>query len=209
MPAQDATNGLYFRPFMFTKEAFLGVRPAQKVNYYLIASPAGAVLRRGRGIPAVDLAVHRICACGQAAAPGQPRAVATMPPHCCRCSEAHEQGCSQVLVLDQRVEGKYLEELGGMNVVLVTKDGTPDDPGTVQRILEEGITLERVLHPWPATAALKVEQRRVTIDRVEAGRGMSGEIAEMFACGTAAVITPIGQLKGEDFTVGYHERPGR
>ena len=104
--------------------------------------------------------------------------------------EAYSHGCAQVLFLDAE-EGKYLEELGGMNVVLVTKDGTLITPESSSIL--EGITLDSVL-TIARDRGLKVEQRRVTIDEWRDG-WESGEIVEMFACGTAAVITPIGQLK--------------
>jgi branched-chain amino acid aminotransferase len=103
-----------------------------------------------------------------------------------------------VLFLDP-VEGKYLEELGGMNVFLVYKDGTLVTPALSGSILE-GITRESILQ-LARDRGMKVEERKVTIDEWKQGVA-SGEIAEVFACGTAAVVTPIGQLKGEGFSVG-------
>ncbi|MBN9630824.1 MAG: aminotransferase class IV, partial [Actinobacteria bacterium] len=112
-------------------------------------------------------------------------------------AEAYEHGCAQVLFLDS-VEGKYLEELGGMNVVLVYKDGTLVTPDS-DSILE-GITLDSVLQ-LARDRGHVVERRRVTIDEWRTGVE-SGDIVEVFACGTAAVITPIGELKSDTFTVG-------
>jgi branched-chain amino acid aminotransferase len=108
-----------------------------------------------------------------------------------------------VLFLDP-VEGKYLEELGGMNVFLVYKDGTLVTPALSGSILE-GITRESILQ-LARDRGMKVEERKVTLEEWKDGV-TSGEIVEAFACGTAAVVTPIGQLKGEGFSVGDINAP--
>ncbi|MFF1572368.1 branched-chain amino acid aminotransferase [Leifsonia sp. NPDC058292] len=194
VPSAPETS-LYFRPFMFAKEAFLGVRPANKVAYYLIASPAGAYFHGGVAPVSIWLS-DRWSRAGKggtgAAKTGGNYASSLLPQ-----SEAAEHGCAQVLFLDS-VEGKYIEELGGMNVVLVYKDGTVVTPES-DSILE-GITLESVLQ-LARDRGHKVEQRKVTIDEWRVGVE-SGDIVEVFACGTAAVITPIGELKSDTFTVG-------
>jgi branched-chain amino acid aminotransferase len=108
-----------------------------------------------------------------------------------------------VLFLDP-VEGKYLEELGGMNVFLVYKDGrivTPELSGSIL----EGITRDSILQ-IARDRGHAVEERKVSIDEWKQGV-TSGDIVEVFACGTAAVITPIGQLKGKDFAVGDLNAP--
>ena len=108
-----------------------------------------------------------------------------------------------MLFLDP-VEGKYLEELGGMNVFLVYKDGTLVTPELSGSILE-GITRESILQ-LARDRGMKVEERKVSIDEWKDGVA-SGAISEVFACGTAAVVTPIGQLKGEGFSVGAITAP--
>ena len=194
VPTQPETS-LYLRPFMFAKEAFLGVRPANKVAYYLIASPAGAYFPGGVAPVSIWLS-DRWSRAGKggtgAAKTGGNYASSLLPQ-----SEAYDHGCAQVLFLDS-VEGKYLEELGGMNVVLVYKDGTLVTPES-DSILE-GITLDSVLQ-LARDRGHTVEQRKVTIDEWRVGVE-SGDIVEVFACGTAAVITPIGELKSDTFTVG-------
>ena len=194
VPSAPETS-LYFRPFMFAKEAFLGVRPANKVAYYLIASPAGAYFPSGVAPVSIWLS-DRWSRAGKggtgAAKTGGNYASSLLPQ-----SEAYEHGCAQVLFLDS-VEGKYLEELGGMNVVLVRKDGTLVTPES-DSILE-GITLDSVLQ-LARDRGHAVERRKVTLDEWRDGVE-SGEIVEVFACGTAAVITPIGELKSDTFTVG-------
>jgi branched-chain amino acid aminotransferase len=194
VPSAPETS-LYLRPFMFAKEAFLGVRPANKVAYYLIASPAGAYFTGGVAPVSIWLS-DRWSRAGKggtgAAKTGGNYASSLLPQ-----SEAYAHGCAQVLFLDS-VEGKYIEELGGMNVVLVYKDGTIVTPES-DSILE-GITLESVLQ-LARDRGHKVEQRKVTLDEWRVGVE-SGDIVEVFACGTAAVITPIGELKSDTFTIG-------
>jgi len=102
-----------------------------------------------------------------------------------------------VLFLDS-VEGKYLEELGGMNIVLVYRDGTLVTPKS-DTILS-GITRDSVL-TLARDRGHTVESRPITIDEWKAGHD-SGDIVEAFACGTAATVVPIGQLKGLGFTLG-------
>ncbi|MGG2099449.1 aminotransferase class IV [Stenotrophomonas sp. NRRL B-14846] len=182
VPSADESS-LYFRPFMIGDEAFLGVRGAHKAGYYVIASPAGpysprASLRCRSGC-------RRSTHVRARAAPVRPSAVATTPPRCCRSRRQQAQGCSQVLFLDP-VEGKYLEELGGMNVFLVYKDGTLVTPELSGSILE-GITRESILQ-LARDRGMKVEERKVSIDEWKDGVA-SGAISEVFACGTAAVVT--------------------
>lgn len=93
-----------------------------------------------------------------------------------------------------------------MNVFLVYRDGTLVTPELSGSILE-GITRESILQ-LARDRGMKVEERKVSIDEWKQGAA-SGEIAEVFARGTAAVVTPIGQLKGEGFLGGRHQRPGR
>ena len=194
-------NSLYFRPFMIANEAFLGVRAAQKAGYYVIASPAGPYFAKGVAPVAIWLSTDyaRAAKGGTGAAKCGGNYAASLLPQ----QQAYAQGCSQVLFLDP-IEGKYLEELGGMNVFLVYKNGTLVTPALSGSILE-GITRESILQ-LARDRGMQVEERKVTIDEWKQGV-TSGEIAEVFACGTAAVITPIGELKGEGFSVGDLNAP--
>lgn len=194
VPDADETS-LYLRPFMIATESFLGVRAAQRVAYHLIASPAGAYFTGGVAPVSIWLSTNysRAGKGGTGAAKTGGNYAASLLPQ----EEAYKHGCAQVLFLDP-VEGRYLEELGGMNVVLVYKDGrlvTPESDSIL-----EGITRDSVLR-LAEDRGHAVERRRVTIDEWREGVA-SGDIAEVFACGTAAVITPIGELKGEGFSVG-------
>jgi branched-chain amino acid aminotransferase len=200
VPSAPETS-LYIRPFMFAKEAFLGVRPANKVAYYVIASPAGAYFTGGVAPVSIWLSTeyNRAAKGGTGAAKTGGNYAASLLPQ----TEAYENGCAQVLFLDAE-EGKYLEELGGMNVFLVTKDGTLITPATSGSILE-GITRDSIIQ-LAKDRGHAVEERRVTIQEWKDGVA-SGEIVEVFACGTAAVITPISELKGPDFSVGDPTAP--
>lgn len=197
VPTAPETS-LYLRPFMFAKEAFLGVRPATKVNYYVIASPAGVYFSGGVAPVSIWLSTTytRAGHGGMGAAKTGGNYAASLVAQ----QEAYENGCAQVLFLDAQ-EGKYLEELGGMNVVLVTNDKriiTPDSDSIL-----EGITLDSVLR-LARDRGYTVEQRPVTIDEWREGVD-SGEIVEAFACGTAAVITPISEIKSANFGIWMPE----
>ncbi|MDY0828951.1 branched-chain amino acid aminotransferase [Microbacterium sp. BG28] len=190
-----ADQSLYLRPFMFAKEAFLGVRPAQKVAYYLIASPAGAYFKGGVQPVSIWLSedYSRAGKGGTGAAKTGGNYAASLLPQ----SEAYENECDQVVFLDQ--DGN-VEELGGMNIVFVKKDGTLVTPQS-DSILE-GITRDSILQ-LAIDRGHKVEGRAVSLAEWRDGVA-SGDIVEVFACGTAAVVTPIGQLKGKNF---FDEQP--
>lgn len=182
---------LYLRPFMFAKEAFLGVRPAKKVAYYLIASPAGAYFSGGANPVKIWLSEDYARAASKggtgAAKTGGNYAASLLPQ-----SQAYEQGCDQVVFLDP--EGN-VEELGGMNVVFVRKDGTLVTPWS-ESILD-GITRNSLLQ-LAEDRGHTVERRLVPLAEWREGVA-SGDIVEVFACGTAAVVTPIGTLKAAGF----------
>jgi branched-chain amino acid aminotransferase len=199
VPSAPETS-LYLRPFMFAKEAFLGVRPANKVAYYLIASPAGAYF--AGGVKPVSIWLSTEYARAGKGGTGAAKTGGNYASSLIAQAEATEHGCAQVLFLDA-VEGRYLEELGGMNVVLVYKDGTLVTPQS-DSILE-GITRDSILQ-LAEDRGLRVERRRVSIDEWREGAA-SGDIVEAFACGTAAVVTPIAMLKAADFTIGSADAP--
>jgi branched-chain amino acid aminotransferase len=197
VPSAPETS-LYLRPFMFAKEAFLGVRPAAKVNYYVIGSPAGAYF--SSGIAPVSIWLSTTYTRAGHGGMGSAKTGGNYAASLVAQQEAYEQGCAQVLFLDAQ-EGKYLEELGGMNIVLVTKDNqliTPDSDSIL-----EGITLDSVLR-LARDRGYTVEQRPVTIDEWREGVD-SGDIIEAFACGTAAVVTQISEIKSEKFGIWMPE----
>ena len=194
VPSAPETS-LYLRPFMIATEGFLGVRSAHRVGYYVIASPAGAYFTGGVAPVSIWISTtySRAGKGGTGAAKTGGNYASSLLPQ----QEAYEHGCAQVLFLDA-LEGKYLEELGGMNVVLVHRDGTLITPDS-DSILE-GITRDSILQ-LAEDRGHRIERRKVTLDEWREGVA-SGDIVEMFACGTAAVVTPIGRLLGEGVEIG-------
>lgn len=197
VPTQDEAS-LYLRPFMFAKESFLGVRPAAKVAYYLIASPAGAYFTGG--ITPLEIWLSTTYTRAGRGGTGQAKTGGNYASSLLPQAEAYEHGCQQVLFLDAQ-EGRYLEELGGMNVVLVTRGRTLITPES-DSILE-GITLASILQ-LAKDRGYTVEQRRVALDEWRSGVE-SGDIVEAFACGTAAVITPIAVVRNDETEIRMPE----
>ena len=188
-----AETSLYLRPFMYAHEAFLGVRPAKHVEFLVIASPVGPYFPGG--VKPVSIWIekdyHRAGPGGTGAAKCGGNYAASLMPQ----MAAYAKGYEQVLYLDAR-SGNTLEELGGMNVFLVMRDGTVVTPVANGNILE-GITRSSVLELL-AEDNVKVVEREIPMVEVESGLA-SGEIAEVFACGTAAVVTPVGRFGSDDF----------
>jgi branched-chain amino acid aminotransferase len=181
-------TSLYLRPFMFASEAFLGVRPALTYEFMVIASPAGSYFKSGVKPVKIWLSSEytRAAPGGTGAAKCGGNYAASLAP----MVQAASHGCEQVCFLDA-VEQKWIEELGGMNIYFVYGNGTLVTPPTSGTILE-GVTRGSIM-ALASEQGLTVEERPVSIDEWRTGVA-SGEITEIFACGTAAVITPVGEL---------------
>jgi branched-chain amino acid aminotransferase len=192
VPPFDGERSLYLRPYMFGSEAFLGVRSAARVTYGAIASPAGAYFSSGvRGVTLwVSENYARAAKGGTGAAKCGGNYAAGLAPQV----EAQQQGCEQVLYLSDDEE-RHLEESGTMNLFLVTSGGELITPG-LGTILE-GVTRASVLE-LAAEHDLKPVERRMRLDELRSGCA-DGSIIEMFAAGTAAVITPIVGFKGAGY----------
>ncbi len=199
--ADDPEKSLYLRPFQFATEIGMGVRPANAYTFLLIASPAGAYFPRGVKPVSVWLSTEFVRAApggtGEAKCSGNYAASLIAQAH------AAEQGCDQVVWLDA-VERRWVEEMGGMNLVFVYGHGdsarlvTPELTGT----LLPGITRDSLL-TLARHLGIPAEEGRISIEDWQAGNA-SGEISEVFACGTAAVVTPVGSVKSAtgEWTVG-------
>ncbi|MFI0474428.1 branched-chain amino acid aminotransferase [Halomonas sp. HMF6819] len=194
-PQSDADEcSLYLRPFMIASEAFLGVRPSHEVDYYVIASPAASYFKGGVNPVSIWLSsTYKRAAPGGT---GFAKCGGNYAASLAAQKEAESHGCGQVAFLDA-AESKWLEELGGMNLFFVYKDGRLVTPRLTDTILE-GVTRDSVL-TLAKDMGLTPEERPISIDEWREG-AESGEITEVFACGTAAVITPVGELVTE------HER---
>ena len=191
-------GSLYIRPFMFASETFLGVRPAKQYKFLVIASPAGHYFKSG--VPAVSIWVSqdytRAAPGGTGAAKCGGNYAASLVPQ----AEAIAKGHDQVVFLDA-VERKWIEELGGMNLFFVFDDGsilTPELTGTIL----PGITRDSIIQ-LAREEGLEVKEGRYSLDQWRAD-AESGRLLETFACGTAAVVTPVGKVAGRDgeFTIG-------
>ena len=179
---------LYLRPFMFATEEFLGVRPSREYLYLLIASPAASYF--AGGVKPVSIWVSedytRAAPGGTGAAKAGGNYAASLAP----MREAIAAGCDQVVFLDA-VERRWVEELGGMNLFFVFEDGTLVTPPLTGTILP-GITRDSVI-TLARDAGHQVVERPYAIDEWR-DDAASGRLTEAFACGTAAVITPIGRV---------------
>ena len=201
VPGGAGEKSLYLRPFMFASEAFLGVRPAQRVTYSVIASPAGAYFPGG--LKPVTLWISTDYARAGAGGTGAAKCGGNYASSLAGQLEGIEHGCDQAVFLDSSTH-TYIEELGGMNLFFVMKDGrivTPELTGTIL----EGVTRSSIL-ALAKELDLEPEERRIPIEEWKDGAA-SGEIVEVFACGTAAVVTPVGELRWAGGSVD-HRREG-
>ena len=190
-PAGTGETSLYLRPFTFASEPFLGVRPADEATYCLIASPAGAYFPGG--LKPVTLWISQHYARAGAGGTGAAKAGGNYASSLAGQLEGIENGCDQAVFLDSSTQ-TYIEELGGMNLFFVTRDNHLVTPELTGSILE-GITRGSILE-LATSLGLTPEERRIPIQEWKDGVA-SGEISEVFACGTAAVITPVGELRWE------------
>jgi branched-chain amino acid aminotransferase len=194
VPEQDEES-LYLRPFMISTEVGLGVRPAAEYLYMLIASPAGPYFASGVKPVSVWLSTEYVRAApgGTGAAKFAGNYAASLVAQ----AQAAEQGCDQVVWLDA-VERRWVEEMGGMNLFFVFGTGqnarvvTPELTGS----LLAGITRDSLLS-LAVSLGYSVEERRISTEEWEK-KAESGELTEVFACGTAAVITPVGSVKSAE-----------
>ncbi len=178
IPTKPGTS-LYIRPFVIATDPFLGVRPSHTYKFMIILSPVGAYYASG-----LDPVKGGI---GEAKTGGN--YVASLASQV----KAHDEGYSQVLWLDG-VYRKYIEEVGAMNIFFKI-NGTVVTPKLNGSILP-GVTRDSVLalcRQW----GVPVEERQISVDEVVAAAG-SGQMEECFGTGTAAVISPVGELRYEE-----------
>ncbi|MZD04079.1 branched-chain amino acid aminotransferase [Streptomyces sp. SID5785] len=194
VPATQGEQSLYIRPFMFASEAFLGVRPAERVIYSVIASPAGPYFPSG--VSGVTLWVSSTYTRAAPGGTGEAKCGGNYAASLAAQIEAREHGCDQVMYLDAAGGAGNLEESGTMNLCLVTADGELVTPG-LGTILE-GVTRDTVL-ALAGDLGLTPVERSLSLSEVRAG-AENGDITEVFAAGTAAVVTPVVGFKGD----GYH-----
>ncbi len=182
-------KSLYLRPFMLGTEVGLGVRPSNAAMFLIIASPAGAYFTGG--VRPVSIWLSEEFSRSAPGGTGAAKCAGNYAASLIAQQEAIANGCEQVAFVDS-VERRWVEELGGMNLYFVLDDGSLITPELTGSILER-VTRDAIL-TIAGELGHKVEERRIDIDEWRDGVA-SGRIVEVFACGTAAVVTPVGRLK--------------
>ena len=181
-------GSLYLRPFMIASEVFLGVKPSADYIFSVIASPVGSYFKGGPAPVSIWVSENytRAAIGGTGAVKCGGNYAASLRAQ----AEAIQHGCDQVVFLDA-VERRYIEELGGMNVFFVFDDGSMLTPplGTIL----PGITRDSII-ALARDSGTQVREEPYTIEQWRA-HAASGRLKEAFACGTAAVISPIGKVR--------------
>jgi branched-chain amino acid aminotransferase len=195
----NGEQSLYLRPFMFANEAFLGVRPANEYKFMVIASPVASYF--AGGIKPVSIWLSSNFTRAAKGGTGAAKCGGNYAAGLAAQMEATANGCDQVCFLDA-VERQWVEELGGMNLYFVMKDGSLVTPPTGGTILE-GITRVSIFE-LSKGLGLTPQERPISVNEWKQGV-VSGDVKEVFACGTAAVITPVGRLVWADAQGNKHE----
>lgn len=195
---ESEEGALYLRPFMIASEAFLGVRPAEQYVYAVIATPVGPYFPGGAR--AVSLWVTRDYIRAAPGGTGAAKCGGNYAASLAAQADAIRNGCDQVVFLDA-IERRWVEELGGMNIFFLFDDGTLATPPLGDTILP-GVTRDSILR-LARDMGVAVREEPYSLE-AWAADAASGRLAECFACGTAAVVTPIGRVRGEgiDFAIG-------
>ncbi len=180
-------GSLYLRPFMIASEVFLGVKPSAEYIFAVIASPVGSYFKGGPAPVSIWVSENytRAAIGGTGAVKCGGNYAASLRAQ----AEAIEHGCDQVVFLDA-VERRYIEELGGMNVFFVFDDGSLRRRRSARSCrASPAIRSSR----WRRIPARVVREEPYTIEQWRTDAA-SGKLKEAFACGTAAVISPIGKV---------------
>jgi branched-chain amino acid aminotransferase len=201
VPSQPESS-LYLRPLLIATDCGLGVnRPSGRYLYVLIASPSGPYFAGGLKPVTVWLSHEYV-----RAAPGgtgEAKCGGNYAASFVAQQQAVDNGCDQVVWLDA-TQRRVVEEMGSSNLFFVFGSGsdakliTPELTGS----LLPGVTRSSLLQ-LGEDLGLQVEQRQITAEEWEK-QAASGELTEVFACGTASVVTPVGRVKyrGGEFTIG-------
>ena len=195
----DVDGGsIYLRPFMIASEVFLGVKPSAEYLYLVIASPVGAYFKGDA--PAISLWVSQEYTRAAPGGTGAAKCGGNYATSLVAQAQAIKMGYDQVVYLDA-VERRWVEELGGMNLFFVFEDGSLQTPPLSGTILP-GITRDALL-TLARDEGLTVREEPYAIDQWR-NDATSGRLVESFACGTAAVVTSVGNVTSAEgkFTIG-------
>jgi branched-chain amino acid aminotransferase len=187
---------LYIRPTMLAIEPHLGVRPASAYLFFIITGPVGAYYKEG--LNPVKIYVEDYYVRAAQGGTGEVKTAGNYAASLMASEKAKQEGFTQVMWLDA-AEHKYVEEVGTMNMFFVI-DSEVITPPLTGSILP-GITRDsaiQIVKDW----GMKVSERSLSIEEV-IGAARSGDLKEAFGTGTAAVISPVGQItyRGEDYIV--------
>jgi len=187
-------TSLYIRPTIIATDPFLGVRASHTYRFFIILSPVGAYYPEG--FNPIKIMVTREHVRAVRGGLGDTKTMGNYAASLLAGEKAHKEGFTQVLWLDG-VEQTYVEEVGSMNILFVIDDElvTPMLNGSIL----PGITRDSVL-ALAASWGMKTSERKISIDDVFAAH-QSGALTEIFGSGTAAVISPVGELRYEDKTI--------
>ncbi len=195
IPSSEGTS-LYIRPAMFASEPHLGVRPAKEYIFFVIIGPVGAYYKEG--LNPVKIYVESDFIRAAVGGTGDIKTAGNYAASLLAAEKAKEKHFTQVLWLDA-AERKYVEEVGTMNMFFVIDDEVITAPLTGSIL--PGITRDsviRLIKDW----GMKLSERSLGIEEVIEAAG-NGRLKEAFGTGTAAVISPVGQItyKGRDHVV--------
>jgi branched-chain amino acid aminotransferase len=191
-------TSLYVRPFIFASEVFLGVHPSNSYTFVTILSPVGAYFKEG--LAPVRIYVEDKYVRAVRGGTGYSKCAGNYAGSLKSQDEAEAAGYSQVLWLDG-VEQKYIEEVGGMNIFFVI-DGevvTPELNGCILPGVTRNSIIE-VVKSW----GMPMKERKISLQELAEAHKAS-KAQEAFCAGTAAVISPIGELKWKDTVMYFND----
>ncbi len=197
VPSAPETS-LYIRPTIIAMDPFLGVRASYTYRLFIIFSPVGAYYPEG--FNPVKILVTSDYVRAVRGGVGEAKTPANYAASLMAGEDAHDAGYTQVLWLDG-VEQKYLEEVGSMNIFFVIDDEiiTPELNGSILPGITRMSVVELAKH-WNE----KVSERKISIDELIQAHA-SGSLKEVFGAGTAAVISPVGQIKYGDQVITIND----
>lgn len=197
IPSAPGTS-LYIRPFIIATDPYLGVRPSHTYKMMIILSPSGAYYPQG--LNPVNIYVENEYVRAVKGGTGFAKTPGNYAASLIAQANAYASGYVQVLWLDG-VHRRYIEEVGSMNVFFVI-DGKLVTPALNGSILP-GITRRTVLE-LARSLGYETEERQIAIDELfELAK--AGHVSEVFGSGTAAVISPVGELKYNTETMIFNE----
>ena len=187
-----ADHSLYLRPFMFASDVGLGVHQGGEVTFLLIASPSSSYFKHG--VKPVTVWLEEEYTRAAPGGTGDAKTGGNYAGGLAAQAEAHRQGCDDVVWLDA-AQHKFVEEMGGMNLCFVFSAGGRSSVVTspLTGTLLPGVTRDSLLM-LAKDLGYGAEERKVSVSDWRDGCA-DGTITEAFACGTAAVITPIGEVR--------------